>query len=163
MVAVECFCAAVVTGGDGKVRKFARGQGVSQGSAENPVAAPQRDDRLVVERIVEVDERAVRGERPVAEGLRKVVVGIVVVDAENGLVFPAKKVLCVRQLHSESHRALSQPRQLLRGVRTISNLEPVGRRYAAVERWPGVGLSKVIIVVAAVAAGGDQMAVVSVR
>ena len=143
--------------------RSARGQGVSQVRTENPVAAPQRDDRLVVERIVEIDERAVGGERPVLECLGKIVAGIVVVDAENGLVFPAEKVLRVGHLHAEPQRALNQARYLRRGVRAIGNPEPVRRRYAAVGRWPGEGPGKVVIVVAAVAAGGDQMAVVGVH
>ena len=110
-----------------------------------------------------MDERAVGGERPVAECLGKIVGGIVVVDPENALVFPAEKVLRVGQLHAESRRTLKQPRHLRRGVRAISDREPVGGRYAAIERWPGVGAGEVIVVVAAVAAGGDQTAVVGVR
>src|SRR6266481_3258764 len=113
--------------------------------------------------MVEVDERAVRGECPVLKCLRKIGVGIVVVDAENGLVLPAEKVLWVRQLRRESHRALNQPRYLRHVVGTIRNPEPVPRRGAAVERWPGVGGSKIIIVVAAVAAVGDQTTVVGIR
>ena len=67
------------------------------------------DDRLVVQRMGEMDERAVGGERPVAECLGKIVGGIVVVDAQNALVFPAEKVLRVGQLHAESRCTLDQP------------------------------------------------------
>src|SRR5205823_4500791 len=95
-------------GGDREVDRSARRQGIGQVSAENPVAAAQRDDRLVVERIGEMDERAVGGERPVLEGLGKIVGGIVVVDPENALVFPAEEVLRVGQLQAESRRALNQ-------------------------------------------------------
>ena len=109
MIAVERFRAAVVAGRDRKVNRSARRQGVGQVSTRNSVAAAQRDDRLVVQRIGEMDERAVGGERPVAECLGKIVGGIVVVDPENALVFPAEKVLRVGQLHAESRRTLNQP------------------------------------------------------
>jgi len=107
-VSAERFGVAVVAHRCREMEQFTGREGVGQVQAKDLVAAAQRNDRFVVEGTYVVNQGVIRRQVAVLKPLQIRVLRVLVVRAENGLIFPPEDVLRIRQLHTETCRALEQ-------------------------------------------------------
>ena len=79
---------------------------VGEVDAENAIAATERDHGLIVEGTGVVYQVMVASESAKLIRLAEGVLRVVVVEADDGLIFPAEQILGIGELQAEPDRAL---------------------------------------------------------